>query len=68
MKEAIEAVKEAAELTAVINGQKMWTSLIQYADYVWLAVRTDPDAKKSGPGVTAGTGYPVPATAPKVRN
>ena len=30
----------------VINGQKMWTSLIQYADYVWLAVRTDPEAKK----------------------
>ncbi len=27
----------------VINGQKMWTSLIQYADYVWLACRTDPD-------------------------
>jgi len=25
----------------VINGQKMWTSLIQYADYVWLACRTD---------------------------
>lgn len=30
----------------VINGQKMWTSLIQYADYVWLACRTDPEAKK----------------------
>jgi 3-oxocholest-4-en-26-oyl-CoA dehydrogenase alpha subunit len=28
----------------VISGQKMWTSLIQYADYVWLACRTDPDA------------------------
>ena len=27
----------------VINGQKMWTSLIQYADYVWLACRTDDD-------------------------
>jgi alkylation response protein AidB-like acyl-CoA dehydrogenase len=27
----------------VINGQKMWTSLIRYADYVWLACRTDPD-------------------------
>ncbi|MDT4970154.1 MAG: 3-oxocholest-4-en-26-oyl-CoA dehydrogenase alpha subunit, partial [Pseudonocardiales bacterium] len=26
----------------VINGQKMWTSLIQYADYVWLACRTLP--------------------------
>jgi len=28
----------------VIDGQKMWTSLIQYADYVWLACRTDPEA------------------------
>ncbi len=27
----------------VINGQKMWTSLIQYADYIWLACRTDPE-------------------------
>ncbi|HET7350781.1 MAG TPA: acyl-CoA dehydrogenase family protein [Marmoricola sp.] len=27
----------------VIHGQKMWTSLIQYADYVWLACRTDPE-------------------------
>ena len=24
----------------------MWTSLIQYADYVWLACRTDPDAPR----------------------
>jgi alkylation response protein AidB-like acyl-CoA dehydrogenase len=30
----------------VINGQKMWTSLAQYSDYVWLAARTDPAAKK----------------------
>ena len=30
----------------VINGQKMWTSLIQYADYVWLAVRTGPEAAR----------------------
>ena len=28
----------------VIDGVKMWTSLIQYADYVWLACRTDPGA------------------------
>jgi 3-oxocholest-4-en-26-oyl-CoA dehydrogenase alpha subunit len=32
--------------TYVINGQKMWTSLIQYADYVWLACRTDPEAPR----------------------
>jgi alkylation response protein AidB-like acyl-CoA dehydrogenase len=30
----------------IINGQKMWTSLVEYADYVWLATRTDPDAPK----------------------
>ena len=30
------AVKDGDDY--VINGQKMWTSLIQYADYVWLAV------------------------------
>jgi 3-oxocholest-4-en-26-oyl-CoA dehydrogenase alpha subunit len=30
----------------VINGQKMWTSLIQYADYVWLACRTDLEAPR----------------------
>jgi alkylation response protein AidB-like acyl-CoA dehydrogenase len=30
----------------VVNGQKMWTSLIQYADYVWLACRTDPNAAR----------------------
>ena len=38
------AVRDGDEY--VINGQKMWTSLIQYADYVWLATRTDPDAPK----------------------
>jgi alkylation response protein AidB-like acyl-CoA dehydrogenase len=35
------AVREGDEW--VINGQKMWTSLIQYADWIWLACRTDPD-------------------------
>ena len=50
----------------VINGQKMWTSLIQYADYVWLACRTDPDAPRhkgcrsllSRPTPTASPGHP----------
>ena len=35
------AVREGDEW--VINGQKMWTSLIQYADWIWMACRTDPD-------------------------
>jgi alkylation response protein AidB-like acyl-CoA dehydrogenase len=30
----------------IINGQKMWTSLANYADFVWLAARTDPGVKK----------------------
>jgi 3-oxocholest-4-en-26-oyl-CoA dehydrogenase alpha subunit len=38
------AVRDGDEY--VINGQKMWTSLIEYADYVWLAARTDPGARK----------------------
>jgi 3-oxocholest-4-en-26-oyl-CoA dehydrogenase alpha subunit len=38
------AVRDGDEY--VIAGQKMWTSLIQYADYVWLAVRTDPEAPR----------------------
>jgi len=30
----------------VITGQKIYTSLAGYADYIWLAARTDPDAPK----------------------
>ncbi|HEY1347816.1 MAG TPA: acyl-CoA dehydrogenase family protein [Streptosporangiaceae bacterium] len=37
---------EAGGEDYVINGQKMWTSLIQYADCVWLACRTDPEAPR----------------------
>jgi 3-oxocholest-4-en-26-oyl-CoA dehydrogenase alpha subunit len=36
------AVRDGDEY--VINGEKIFTSAIQYADYVWLAVRTDPAA------------------------
>jgi 3-oxocholest-4-en-26-oyl-CoA dehydrogenase alpha subunit len=38
------AVRDGDEY--VISGQKMWTSLISYADYVWLACRTDADAPR----------------------
>jgi alkylation response protein AidB-like acyl-CoA dehydrogenase len=55
----------------LINGQKMWTSLIQYADYVWLACRTDPSAiRHKGLSViivpTSAEGFswtPVPTVA-----
>ena len=30
----------------IINGAKMFTSGAAYADYIWLAVRTDPGVKK----------------------
>jgi alkylation response protein AidB-like acyl-CoA dehydrogenase len=47
---AVRVQRESEEGTGgegyVINGQKMWTSLIQYADYVWLACRTDPGAAR----------------------
>jgi alkylation response protein AidB-like acyl-CoA dehydrogenase len=39
-----KAVRDGDEW--VINGQKTFTSLASYADYIWLAVRTDPDASK----------------------
>jgi alkylation response protein AidB-like acyl-CoA dehydrogenase len=39
-----KAVRDGDEY--VINGQKMWTSLASEADYIWLAVRTDPEAPK----------------------
>ncbi|MGQ0432855.1 MAG: acyl-CoA dehydrogenase family protein [Microthrixaceae bacterium] len=39
-----KAMKDGDEW--VINGQKIFTSLASYADYIWLAVRTDPEASK----------------------
>ena len=38
------AVRDGEEW--VVNGQKLFTSAIEHADYVWLAVRTDPEAPK----------------------
>jgi len=44
----------------VITGQKIWTSLVHVADYVWLACRTNPDAPKHK-GITI---IMVPTDAP----
>ena len=38
------AVRDGDEY--IINGQKVFTSLAGGADYIWLAARTDPEAKK----------------------
>ncbi len=38
------AVRDGDEY--VITGEKLYTSAIEYADYVWLATRTDPDLPK----------------------
>jgi alkylation response protein AidB-like acyl-CoA dehydrogenase len=63
------AVRDGEEY--VIDGQKMWTSLIQHADYVWLACRTDPSAERHRglsiiivPVTAAGFSWtPVPTVA-----
>lgn len=52
------AVKDGDEWT--INGQKVFTSLASYADYIWLAARTDLDAPKHK-GITI---FLVPTTDP----
>jgi alkylation response protein AidB-like acyl-CoA dehydrogenase len=44
----------------VIDGQKVFTSLADFADYVWLAARTDPTAPKHR-GISI---FIVPTTAP----
>ncbi|MDQ0382778.1 acyl-CoA dehydrogenase family protein [Amycolatopsis thermophila] len=47
----------------VINGQKLWTTGGHTADWVWLAVRTDPDAKPRHAGITV---FLVPMDTPGI--
>ncbi|HEV7732482.1 MAG TPA: acyl-CoA dehydrogenase family protein [Candidatus Binatia bacterium] len=44
----------------VINGAKLYTSQAQYADFIWLAARTDPTAKKHD-GISI---FMVPTSSP----
>ncbi|MBB3603749.1 alkylation response protein AidB-like acyl-CoA dehydrogenase [Mycolicibacterium sp. BK556] len=44
----------------VINGSKMFTSGAEFADYIWLAARTDPNTKKHK-GITV---FMVPTDSP----
>ena len=36
----------------IVNGQKTWTTLGQYADHIFCLVRTDPDAAKPQQGIS----------------
>src|SRR5574340_808327 len=44
------AVRDGADY--VINGQKTWTTLAQYADWIFCLVRTDPNAPKRQAGIS----------------
>ncbi len=52
------AVREGDDY--VINGAKMWTSLANFADYIWLAARTNSEVKKHA-GISI---FLVPTDAP----
>ncbi|MBP2367748.1 acyl-CoA dehydrogenase family protein [Pseudonocardia parietis] len=47
----------------VINGQKLWTTGGHTANWVWLAVRTDPDAQPRHAGITV---FLVPMDTPGI--
>lgn len=56
-----KAVRDGDEW--VIDGQKSWTTRANTASHVWLAVRTDPDAKPRHAGITI---FLVPMDTPGI--
>ena len=54
-----KAVKDGDEW--VISGQKIFTSLVQFCDYVWLACRTDDTCEKKHKGISV---FLVPTNDP----
>ncbi|WP_027948285.1 acyl-CoA dehydrogenase family protein [Haliea salexigens] len=60
----LAALKTRAERDGddwVINGQKIWTSCANFAQYIWLAARTDPDPASRHKGLTV---FLVPTNTP----
>ena len=47
----------------VINGQKLWTTGAEKSDYMWLAARTDPDARPVHAGISV---FIVPMNTPGI--
>ncbi|MFM0394977.1 acyl-CoA dehydrogenase [Paraburkholderia phytofirmans] len=47
----------------VINGQKLWTTGAEKSDYMWLAARTDPDARPVHAGISV---FIVPMDTPGI--
>jgi pimeloyl-CoA dehydrogenase large subunit len=45
-----KAVREGEEY--VLNGQKTWTTLAQYADWIFVLARTNPEARKPQEGIS----------------
>lgn len=60
----LASLRTKAELDGdqwLINGQKIWTSLADFADYIWLAARTDPDVRQRHKGLSM---FVVPTSDP----
>lgn len=55
------AVKDGDDY--IINGQKVFTSCADYADYLWIAARTDPHAAKKHHGISV---FLIPMNSPGI--